>query len=390
MSPANDPEMMRKLKRGGLFCAGVLAVILLAGSAIRLVEARDLKTWTAEADIPTVALIAPAASGDGQALVLPGNLQAFYDAQLYSRVPGYVQGWYKDIGAKVKKGDLLATIDTPELDQQISQARADLGAATAAAKLSGTTAQRYESLLPLDAVSKQDAEEKEEDLASKSGAAKAAEAHLDQLQATKSFARIVAPFDGVVTKRSADIGALVNAGSAASGNPLFAVSDIHALRLYVNVPQSYSAQIVPGMQASLTVPEYPGRSFPARLVSTSSAISAQSSSLLVEFSVDNDGHLLKPGDYVQVSMQMPQMPKGGTPALQLPASALMFRAAGLQVATLGSNNRVMMKPVTIGTDLGTRVIVASGLSGKDRVINNPPDSLANGDAVRVESGGDAH
>ena len=385
MSPENDPNLMRNLKRAAIVCCGVLIAILVIGGAIRMVEARDLKSWTGQAEIPTVALISPATSGQGQALVLPGTLQAYYDAQLYSRVPGYVHAWYKDIGAKVRKGDLLAAIDTPELDQQISQARADLGAATAAEKMSGTTAQRWESLLPLDAVSKQDAEEKEEDLASKTGTAKAAQAHLDQLQAMKTFAQIVAPFDGVVTKRTADVGALVNAGPAASGNPLFAVSDIHALRLYVNVPQSYSAQIVPGMTVSLTVPEYPGRTFSAKLSSTSNAISAQSSALLVEFEVDNAGNILKPGDSGQVSMQMPK----GVAALRLPASALMFRAAGLQVATLDGNGRVKMKPIIIGTDMGTQVTVASGIAARDRVIDNPPDSLANGDAVRVESGGHA-
>jgi RND family efflux transporter MFP subunit len=384
MPPENDPALMRNLKRAAFVAGGVLVAILLIGGAIRFVEARDLKIWTGEADIPTVALISPIASGKGQALALPGTLEAYYDAQLYSRVPGYVHAWYKDIGARVKKGDLLATIDTPELDQQISQARADLGAASAAAKLSSTTAQRWESLLPMDAVSKQDVEEKEEDLASKTGASKSAEAHLEQLQAMKTFAQIVAPFDGVVTKRTIDIGALVNAGPASSGNPLFAVSDVHALRLYVNVPQSYSAQIVPGMTASLTVPEYPGKTFPARLVSTSNAISTQSSALLVEFEVDNAGNILKPGDYVQVSMEMPQ----GAAALRLPASALMFRAAGLEVATLGGNSRIVMKPITIGTDLGTEVIVASGINARDRVIDNPPDSLANGDPVRVE--GSAH
>jgi RND family efflux transporter MFP subunit len=327
-----------------------------------------------------VSLVSPSASGKGQALALPGTLQAFYDAQIYSRVPGYVHGWYKDIGARVKKGDLLATIDTPELDQQISQAHADVGAAVAAQKLSGTTAQRWESLLPLDAVSKQDAEEKEEDFASKTGAAKAAQANLDRLQAMKDFSRIVAPFDGVVTKRTADIGALVNAGPAPNGDPLFAVADISNLRVYVDVPQSYSAQIVPGMAVSLTVPEYPGKTFPAKLVSTSDAISAQSSTLLVEFEVDNSAGLLKPGDYALVSMGLP---KGAEASLRLPASALLFRAAGLQVATLAPGGRIVMKPITIGTDMGTQVTVATGLTANDRVVNNPPDSLTTGDKVRV-------
>jgi RND family efflux transporter MFP subunit len=291
-----------------------------------------------------------------------------------------------DIGAHVKKGDLLATIDTPELDQQISQARADVGAAIAAQKLSGTTAQRWESLLPLDAVSKQDAEEKEEDLASKTGAAKAAQANLDRLGAMKAFARIVAPFDGVVTKRTADIGALVNGGPASNGNPLFAVSDIEHLRAYVDVPQSYSAQIVPGTTVSLTVPEYPDKTFSAKLLSTSNAISAQSSTLLVEFEVDNTNGLLKPGDYVQVSMGLPQ----GQSMLRLPVSALMFRAAGLQVATIGNGNRILMKRISIGTDLGTQVTIASGLSEKDRIVNNPPDSLSTGDKVRIGTASDAN
>jgi RND family efflux transporter MFP subunit len=295
-------------------------------------------------------------------------------------VPGYVHAWYKDIGAHVKKGDVLALVDTPELDQQVAQARADLGAAQSAQKLSAITAQRWNSLLPLDAVSKQDAEEKNTDLASKQGATKAAEANVDRLLALKGFAQIVAPFDGVVTKRTVDQGALVSAGPATSGDPLFAVSDIHVLRVYVSVPQSYSAQIVPGMQVSLTVPEYPGRTFLAKLVSTSNAISSQSSTLLVEFEVDNAAGLLKPGDYAQVSMSLP----GAGTHLRLPASALMFRSEGLRVATVGADNRVVMKPITIETDLGTQVIVAAGLSPHDRVVDNPPDSLGNGDEVRVE------
>ena len=377
MSPPNDPELMRKLKRGGLIGAIVLGVVLVAGASLRLVEAHALKTWTREAEVPTVSLIAPSAGGKGQSLSLPGSLAAWNDAKLYARVPGYVKGWYRDIGAHVRKGELLAVIDTPELDQQIAQARADLGAAQSAAKLSSVTAQRWNSLLPLDAVSKQDVEEKNQDLASKAGAAKAQQANLDRLLAMKAFARITAPFDGVVTRRTADIGQLVS--SASSGDPLFTVADMHALRVYVNVPQSYSAQIVPGMTVSLSLPEYPGRVFSAKLLSTSNAISSQNASLQVEFQAGNPQGLLKPGAFVQVAMGLPSA--GG--ALRLPASALMFRAAGLQVATLGEGDRVKMKSITIGTDLGTSVIVASGLNPRDRVIDNPPDSLANGDVVRV-------
>jgi RND family efflux transporter MFP subunit len=379
LSPVNDPLMRRKLKRATLVSAGVLGAVLMIGAHARLVQADNIRSWTDEAEIPTVALISPASGGGRQALVLPGTLQAYYDARLYSRVPGYVHAWYKDIGARVKKGDVLARIDTPELDQQISQARADLGATVSAQKLSATIAQRWNSLLPLDAVSRQDVEEKNQDQANKAAAAQAARANLDRVLAMKGFADIVAPFDGVVTRRTADVGALVSAGPAANGEPLFSVSDIHALRVYVNVPQSYSAQIVPGMKVSLSVPEYPGKIFSAKLLSSSDAISAQSGTLLVEFEVDNSAGLLKPGGFANVSMSLP----GQSNALRLPASALMFRADGLRVATIGPDDRVVTKPISLRTDLGTQVIVASGLSSRDRVVDNPPDSLANGDKVRV-------
>jgi RND family efflux transporter MFP subunit len=382
MSPENE-ALLRNLKRAGLVAGGLLLAIIMIGGVTRYVQASNLQSWTTASDIPTVALIKPTASGDGQALTLPGTLEAYYDAKIYSRVPGYVKSWKYDIGALVKKGDVLAVIDTPELDQQITQARADLSAAQSNEKISAVTADRWNSLLPLDAVSKQDAEEKDADLAAKSGAAKAAQARLDQLVAMKGFADIAAPFDGVVTARNADIGALVNAGPASSGDPMFTVSDVHVLRLYVSVPQSYSSEITPGMAVSLAVPEYPGRSFPAKLVSTSDAISQQSGSLLVEFEADNTAGLLKPGDYAEVKMTLPH----AAAHLVLPASALMFRAVGLQVATLGANNRVVMKPISIDTDLGITVVVASGLNARDRVVNNPPDSLQNGDPVQVE--GDA-
>lgn len=388
MSPQNDShtlpdreKLRRNLKRGAIAGGCALAVIVAIGAYIRVSQADAVGTWTQQEAIPTVTLIAATASGKNQALIFPGSLQAYYDANIYSRVPGYVHAWYQDIGAHVKKDQVLATIDTPELDQQISQARADLDNAQAAQKLSASTAHRWQSLLPLDAVSKQDAEDKEEDLASKNGALRAAQANLDRLLALKGFARIIAPFDGVVTKRTIDIGALVNAGSPSSpSEPLFAVSDIHALRLYVNVPQNYSSEIIPGMKVTLSVPEYPGRTFPARLVSTSNAISSQST-LLVEFEADNATGLLKPGDYAQVSLELPNVGAD----LRLPVSALMFRASGLEVATLGPGDRIVMKPITIGTDMGTQVIVSSGLSPRDRIINNPPDSLSNGDKVQVQN-----
>lgn len=391
MSPQSDPNaapararVRRNLKRIAMIGVGVLAVIVAAGAYTRLSQASAVGSWTHEEDVPTVAVIAPSAPGKTQALMFPGTLQGYYDANIYSRVPGYVHGWYQDIGAHVKKGALLAIIDTPDLDQQISSARANVNAAAAVRKLAAVTAQRWQSLLQQGAVARQDADTKQEALESADASLKASQAALDQLLAQKNFARIVAPFDGIVTKRSIDVGALVNAGSPSTPDPLFTVTDVHELRLYVNVPQNYSAEMPTGMTVSLSVPEYPGRTFPAKLVSNANAINSQSS-LLVEFEADNPQALLKPGEYAQVAIGLP----GTGAGLRLPASALIFRAQGLEVATVGNDNRIVMKPVTIATDMGTQVIIGSGLSAKDRVVNNPPDSLANGDKVRVVSPGQA-
>ena len=373
--------MQRNLKRAGIAALCIAMIVVVLGTYMRFSEASSLKTWTRESQLPTVALVSPAGSGKAQALVLPGTLQAYYDARIYAQVPGYVHAWYKDIGDQVKKGDVLAQIDTPEVDQQVAQARADLGSARSAQKLSALTAARYDSLFAQGAVSRQDKDVDDADLAAKTDAVKSSQANLERLLATKTFSRIVAPFDGVVTGRTADIGALVS--TSATGNPLFTVSDVHDLRLYVDLPQSYSAQLVPGMGVTLTVPEYPGKIFAARLVSSSGAINAQTSTMLVQFEAGNQEGLLKPGGYAQVSLALP----GKDLMLRLPASALMFRAAGLQVATLGPQNRIAMKSVIIGTDLGTTVIVASGLSPGDRVVNNPPDSLSDGDKVRIAAHG---
>lgn len=391
MSPQSDPNaapdrarVRRNLKRIAMIGVGVLAVIVAAGAYTRLSQASAVRSWTRAEDAPAVSLIAPAVSDKVQALMFPGTLQGYYDANIYSRVPGYVHGWYQDIGAHVKKGELLAIIDTPDLDQQISSARANVNAAAAVRKLAAVTAQRWQSLLQQGAVARQDADTKQEALESADASLKASQATLDQLLAQKNFARIVAPFDGIVTKRSIDVGALVNAGSPSTPDPLFTVTDVHELRLYVNVPQNYSAEMPSGMMVSLSVPEYPGRTFPAKLVSNANAINSQSS-LLVEFEADNSQALLKPGEYAQVAIGLP----GTGAGLRLPASALIFRAQGLEVATVGDDNRIVMKPITIATDMGTQVIIGSGLSAKDRVVNNPPDSLANGDKVRVVSPGQA-
>jgi multidrug efflux system membrane fusion protein len=373
----------RTLKIAGVVALCIAGLVVVAGVATRAADTGQLKSWTRAEAIPTVEFVRPSPTAAGEKLTLPGNLTAFNTAQIYARVPGYVHGWYQDIGARVKKGQLLALIDTPELDQQIAQARADVVSAQASQSLSKTTANRWAGLLAADAVSKQEADEKAGDLTVKNAAVKAAQANLDRLIALKGFARIVAPFDGVVTSRNADIGALVNAGAGSgsgSSSPLFTVADISSLRAYVHVPQSYSAQIKPGELAQMALPDYPGRTFPAKLVSTADAISDQSGTLLVELQADNPTGALKPGDYAQVSFDLP---KGQGAQLTLPASALLFRSHGLEVAVVTPNNHIVMKHIAIGQDMGATVEVASGLDPADRVVDNPPDSLAAGDLVRI-------
>jgi RND family efflux transporter MFP subunit len=362
----------------GLAVAGAVVAVGVTG---RVLASQNLKSWTAAQAVPTVDVVAPTSDAGGQTLVLPGDVQAFYDAAIHARVSGYLKHWYQDIGAKVKAGQLLADIDTPELDQQLLQAKANLATAVANQNLAQTTAARWTGLLAKDAVSQQETEEKTGDLAAKTAATNAARADVDRLEALEAFKRIVAPFDGVVTARTTDVGQLIAAG-APSDPGLFTVSDTHRLRIYVHVPQSYSAELKPGTTATLTVPEYPGQTFQASLVTTSDAVSTQSGTLLVELQMDNAAQLLKPGDYAQVQFALPNSVSG----VSVPASALMFRHSGMAVATVGLDDRVVMKPITVGTDLGAVVDVASGLGPTDRVIDNPPDSLANGDLVRIGGG----
>jgi len=379
----DNPEVLlhhpqRWLKPAALAGLVLMAVIIAVGLVSRVVAGQHLKTWTETQAIPAVSVIAPSVAGGDQALVLPGKVQAFYDAQIHARVSGYLKHWYQDIGAQVKVGQLLADIDTPELDQQLIQAKANLAMATSNQKLAHTTATRWTSLLTDDAVSRQEADEKTGDLDAKTSVVKAAEAEMQRLQALEAFKRITAPFDGVVTGRTTDIGALIAAG-APNDPGLFTVADVHRLRIYVNVPQSYSSDIRQGASAKLTVPEHPGETFVATLVSTTGAVSDQSGTMLAELQIDNPNGALKPGDYVQVSFALP--PSAGL--IRLPASALMFRRQGMAVATVGPNNRAVIKFITIARDLGSSVEIATGLSPSDRVIDNPPDSLANGEVVRV-------
>ena len=306
-------------------------------------------------------------------------------------MPGYVHAWYVDIGARVKTGQLLASIDTPELDQQIVQAKADVATAQANMQLAQTTSQRWARLLTQDAVSKQETDEKAGDLAAKTAQVAAAKANLDRMMAEKAFSRILAPFDGVVTARRTDIGALVNAGAGASPNSeLFDVAKIDRLRLYVRVPQVSSSDVKPGVKVTLTVPELPGRTFPAALDTTSNAISDNSGTLLTELLVDNPAGVLKPGAYAQVTFTLQSAATASGPqTLLLPSSALLFRDQGLEAAVVDATDHVRLRKVEIGRNLGQTMEITAGLGPGDHVIDNPPDSIAEGQLVRVVKSGAA-
>jgi RND family efflux transporter MFP subunit len=388
---ASDSDMLRhrpprRLKAVGLAALCLAAGVVALGTLSRVQADQRLRQWTSAEATPVVRLAS--VGGDdagGQALVLPGAVQAFYDAPIHARVSGYLKRWYVDIGSPVKAGQLLAEIDTPDLDQQLNQAKADLATAVANQQLSQITAQRWASLLAKDAVSRQDADNKNGDLAAKTALVASARANVQRLQALESFKRITAPFDGVVTTRSTDVGALIAVGGV-TDVPLFTVASENRLRIYVQVPQNYSADIKPGMTASFTVPEHPGQVFTAQMATSADAITPQSGTLNVQLQIDNTDRQLKPGDYAQVRFNLPR----DNGAIRLPASALMFRDSGMSVAVLGSGGRVVMKPVTIGRDFGATVEIAYGLTAADRVIDNPPDSLRPGDIVQLARAGATH
>jgi RND family efflux transporter MFP subunit len=378
--PTDQKELVRRLKLTGLI-AGVAAVAIVGWGVVSRTRAvADNRAWAAERSVPVVRTFSPRASAGAEGLELPGQLQAYNDAAIYARVPGYLKSWNEDIGARVKAGQLLAVIDAPELDQELAQAEANLATVQATLKLSKVTAERFQDLVGDDAVSKQDADEKSGDLAAKTAAVKAAEANVSRLKALEGFKRILAPFDGVVTTRNANIGALVNAGAGQNpGSALFNVSDVHLLRVYVHVPQAYSAQVKTGMKAALSLPQYAGRAFPATVVSDAGAVSDQSGTLLVELEVQNPDGALKPGDFAQVRFDLPP----SSNVVRVPASALIFRSAGLEVATVTPDGRAHLHPASVARDLGAQVELNGGVGPSDKVIDTPPDSLEDGDLVRI-------
>jgi RND family efflux transporter MFP subunit len=396
-TPPSAPP--RNLRRIGLIAAAAAVVIALFGILQRRSHEAEVTQWTQQQAIPIVVVISPHAGAAVQRLVLPGTVQAWYEAPIYARVPGYLKNWYFDYGAHVKKGDILAEIETPDLDAQLAAAQGKLNSARAVVKVreaekqfAETTYQRWRDS-PKGVVSEQEQESKQADynsalarLNSATAEVAADQGEVDRLQALESFKNITVPFDGVVTARETDIGALINAGSGGNGPELFRVADIHKMRVYVQVPQQLSAEIKAGLTAELHLPQYPEKTFKAAVATTSSAINTSARTLLVELHADNPDGLLQPGAYAQVDFELPSNPN----VVQVPTSALIFREHGMEVATIGTGDKIELKPVTLGRNLGTEVEVVKGLTLSDRVVNSPPDSLADGDTVSIagqQSGG---
>jgi membrane fusion protein, multidrug efflux system len=359
---------------------GGMALLLVVVSGIRGREESEakLRQWTDEQAIPSVAVVRPDARALQANIDLPGRLEAYYRAPIFARVSGYLKTWSVDIGAKVKAGQVIAEIEAPDLDQQLLQARADLASQEASASLSEATLARRKTLVASNFVSMQEIDERTADLSNKRAAVKAGQANVERLEALAGYKKISAPFDGVVTARDTDVGALINAGGG-SGPPMFVVSDISKLRVYVNVPQTYVPSIRIGAKAVISVPEYQSRTFPATVEASSQSVDVASGTTRMQLLLDNAGGELLPGGYASVRLDLQ---RDSTP-LHIPAGALIFNQNGLRVATVGAGDRVVFKTVTIARDLGRDIELASGLSAEDRVIVAPPDGLADGDPVRI-------
>jgi RND family efflux transporter MFP subunit len=360
----------------------IVAAVVIAGVVPRLRAKAALRTETNENAIPTVSVMPPKLGALQNEIILPGNMQAFNDSPIYARTNGYLKKWYVDIGARVKAGQLLADIETPEVDQQLDQARADLNTAQANYQLSQITAERYQGLLQTDSVSKQDVDNATSDFAAKKAMVASAQSNMKRLEELQAFEKIYAPFDGVITARNTDIGHLINSGAGAPATELFHIAAVQTLRVYVNVPQQYSPAAKPGLTADLTLQEFPGRRFKGTLVRTADSIDLASRTLLVEVDVDNRTGELLPGAYTQVHLKVPS----GSPAFILPVSALIFRSDGLQVGTVQNGNKAALVNITLGRDMGSEVEVVSGLNATDSIILNPPDSLVSGETVRIAQG----
>jgi len=376
--------------RPGLGTRAVVVVVLLVAAALAtagwgLAARRSaLRTVTRETDelaIVTVSVTRPERGKADQSINLPGTIQPFTDAAIFARTNGYLRKRYADLGSRVTRGQLLAEIDTPEVDQQLQQSRADLVTAEANARLAKTTAERYQDLIKSESVSRQDLDNAVGGFEARNAEVASARANVSRLQQTQGFSRIYAPFDGVITARNTDIGALIDSGNGAQ--ELFHIAATDRVRVFVSVPQVYSQSARTGLDATLTLREFPGRTFTGRITRTAEAIDVASRTLLTEIDVENPKGELLPGAYTEVRIQLPP----GASAFRLPVNTLIFRAEGMQIATV-QGGHVVMQIVTLGRDFGTSVEVLGGLTGNEQVVLNPPDALIAGQAVRVAAPGD--
>lgn len=361
--------------------AVVLAIAIHGQITSRAKAETAVAAETRRQAIQSIAVIHPKAAAPAEEISLPGSIQAFIDAPIYARTNGYLKRWYCDIGARVNAGQLLAEIDTPEVDQQLQQARADLETSQANYALAQSTAARWQFLLKTDSVSKQETDEKIGDMAAKKAMVDSAQSNVRRLEDLQSYEKIYAPFDGVITARNTDVGALINSGANTPGKELFHLAAIDRLRVFVSVPEVYERAAQAGRKATLTLDEFPGRSFTGTLVRNANAIDPASRTLLVEVDVNNPSGELLPGAYVSVHLKLPARIAG---AVTVPAGTLLFRSEGLRVGLI-DNGHARLQPVTIGRDYGNDVEVVAGLKPSDQVIANPPDSLVNGQQVRLSA-----
>ncbi|SAK85704.1 RND family efflux transporter MFP subunit [Caballeronia calidae] len=391
MNPQHDPHTRPRARRFvfPLIVAGVAAALLAAGILPRLRAQGALAAQVTMQSAQMVSVIAPKAAPATQELLLPGAVTAFSDAAIYARTSGYVQHWYTDIGAHVKKGQVLADIQTPELDAQLQQAHADEATAQANFNYAKATAQRWQDMLKTQSVSQQDADTKTGDMLAKRAMLQSAQANVQRLTELVSYEKVVAPFDGVVTARNVDVGALVTAGGApglaASAGELFHVAQRDTLRVFIDVPQNDAPYVSASTQAYLTVQQFPGRQFAAHVARSSGAMDPVSRTLRVEVDVDNQDGTLLPGAYAQVHLAL----QNGNPALDLPVSALLFRPNAVTIATVDAAGKTALKSVTVGRDFGTHVEILTGLQASDRVIDNPGDALMSGEPVKIAKAGHA-
>ena len=362
----------------------IVALLIVAGLVIGGILPRRhakaaLDVETRDLAVPVVSVIHAKRGAPQQEIVLPASVQAFIDSPIYARTNGYLKKWYVDIGARVKTGQLLADIDTPEVDQQLQQARADLNTAQANLRLAKITTDRYQELRNTESVSQQDVDNANGDFEAKKAIVQSSQHNVNRLEELEGFKRILAPFDGVITARNTDIGALIDSGSGGPAKELFHIAATSKLRVFVNVPQVYSQEAKPGLSADLTLSEFSGRRFKGTLVRTAKSIDPASRTLLVEVDVENASGELLPGAYAELHLRLPIE----TPSFILPVGTLIFRSQGLQIAEVQDNTRVILQPITLGRDFGTEVEVIAGLTGEENIIINPPDSLVSGETVRI-------